>query len=385
MNTKNDDYDDYDDDDVKILTQQLHLQNVLPLSLSLSRFWRKNGPIVYCEWSVSLSPFFSSNGSKSGERKRAMNAKIAPSSSSNNEEKKETSDTTSKKETKEEKQEDYVTRKCGWMCCGLCTDEYKKKRPVGTQFSEKKERKVTDMCCLLIFIVTMVLWIAIGIFATQAGEPKRLIYGRDLTGDLCSQAPNENKNFLYYPRLNEDLLESLSELGTDWEGLQNAILTGGLDLLTKIKLTGVCVERCPFEGEVVCTRDYLESKGVTRPEELNEYNDISRCRTETMFPYTNERLCSSCWVTPLNTTEIFYRCLEIVLESRYQTERCVNPAYDPDDPDVEMSPDDPRCMTKETTKTEVERKSAYPNPVAEYLGEAVQSLGSYVVCLTSRT
>ena len=253
-----------------------------------------------------------------------------------------------------------------------------KKRPVGTQFSEKAERKVTDMCCLLIFVLTMVLWIALGIFASQAGEPKRLIYGRDLTGDLCSEAPNANKDYLYYPRLNEDLLESLSDLGTDWEGLQNAILTGGLDLLTKIKLTGVCVERCPYEGEVVCTRDYLESKGVTRPEQLSEYNDISRCRTETMYPYMNERLCSSCWVTPLNTTEVFYRCLEIVLESRYQTEKCVNPSHDPDHPDVEMSADDPRCMTKETTKTEVERKSAYPNPVAEYLGEAVQSLGSYI-------
>ena len=52
-----------------------------------------------------------------------MNAKIAPSSSSNNEEKKETSDT--KKETKEEKQEDYVTKKCGWLCCGLCREESK--------------------------------------------------------------------------------------------------------------------------------------------------------------------------------------------------------------------------------------------------------------------
>ena len=109
-----------------------------------------------------------------------MNAKIAPKS---DDKEKESTDKKEKKEEEETKKEeqDFLTRKCGWLCCGLCTDTYKQKRPVGTQFSEKTERKVTDMCCLLIFIVTMLLWIALGIFASQAGEPKRLIYGRDLT------------------------------------------------------------------------------------------------------------------------------------------------------------------------------------------------------------
>ena len=57
-----------------------------------------------------------------------MNAKIAPKSDDTE---KESTDKKEKKEEEETKKEeqDFLTRKCGWLCCGLCTDTYKKKRP----------------------------------------------------------------------------------------------------------------------------------------------------------------------------------------------------------------------------------------------------------------
>ena len=52
-----------------------------------------------------------------------MNAKIAPKS---DDKEKESTDKKEKKEEEETKKEeqDFLTRKCGWLCCGLCTDTY---------------------------------------------------------------------------------------------------------------------------------------------------------------------------------------------------------------------------------------------------------------------
>eukprot|EP00939_MAST-03C_sp_MAST-3C-sp1_P003986 g3986.t1 len=265
----------------------------------------------------------------------------------------------------------------GFLCCGLCK-KVKHERGTGSQFLEKQERKCTDCFCLVVFLLVMLLWFFVGMFAAHTGEPRKLIYGTDSTGELCSAGMNVGKDYLYYPRLNEDLLASLADLGTDWEGLQDSILTGGLDVMNKIKLTGVCVERCPYEGEVVCTRPYLEKNGAIEPSDLDNYGDVDRCKSETTFSFLNDEFCSSCWTVPLNTTHVFHRCLEIVLSKKFEDDRCVNPKYDPDRPLEPMLASDPRCLTKETTYTEIERKSAYPNPIAEYLGEAVETLGSFV-------
>lgn len=311
-----------------------------------------------------------------------LSAKVSSSNESSNTTEEEKSATTNENRDEEPKERDGKCATCvigyfGWMCCGLCSG-VKNKREVGSQFVEKRERKITDLFCLLMFAAAMLLWGAIGVISFSAGKPQSLIYGTDYTGNMCSEGVNDGKDLLYYPRLGEDLVDSMIALGTDWENIQDSVMSGGLDILTKFELTGVCVSECPVEGEIVCTRDYLELKDAATPNELSNVNDVSLCKTDVSFSLLNDELCSNCWMTALNSTEILYRCLDIVLSRKFSEEECVYPRYDPDDPGVLLSADDERCITKETTNTEVERKSAYPNPIAEYLGEAVESFGSYV-------
>lgn len=249
-------------------------------------------------------------------------------------------------------------------------------------------RKITDGFCCIIFLIFMGMWAFIALLAFVQGDPRALIYAKDAQGRLCGGDFFPAKELIYYPRLKDDLLEfALDQLGY----LSNDLLSmiANLDL-TNITLTGVCVDACPVPKEVICTYDYLEYN--PKP----SYTEVGQCYGGDVFSgidlfnlgvtipknqyfHDNAYLCSNCWNVYLNTTDIFFRCFDVIYTTNTYTEVCTlpdmrnvsisDPAY--------IAPDDNRCITKFVHDQYESEETTYDNPLAELLGTVMTSLSSF--------
>ena len=62
-----------------------------------------------------------------------------------------------------------------------------------------KERKVTDLYCLLLFaFFNLCLWTLSG-WAYQNGDPRRLTHGWDIHGEFCGTGPLSDLPYTYFP------------------------------------------------------------------------------------------------------------------------------------------------------------------------------------------
>ncbi|XP_019905474.1 choline transporter-like protein 2 isoform X2 [Esox lucius] len=61
-------------------------------------------------------------------------------------------------------------------------------------------RGCTDVLCCILFVVAIIGYFAVGILAWSQGDPRKVIYPTDSTGQFCGQAgtPLEKKPFLFY-------------------------------------------------------------------------------------------------------------------------------------------------------------------------------------------
>jgi len=212
---------------------------------------------------------------------------------------------------------------------------------------------------------------------------------------------------LYYPRLNDDLIDYAISIGTQVKDLD--VLNMDLESLLNITLLGVCVEKCPTFGTVVCTNDYELSihqeyldkhKVECDPKKDGQCKphsrDVGKCQGGELFfglvknpyYYLNTKLCTNCWVVPLNTTEIFYRCLEVIYTKDTNQEKCIWPKNEKevDGKIVPLKPgdkgyikaSDDACITKEVLDDQFATRPAYDNPVAEMLGETLMTLQGWI-------
>ncbi|XP_054996377.1 choline transporter-like protein 5 isoform X2 [Sorex araneus] len=86
----------------------------------------------------------------------------------------------------------------------------KKRKPRGRQGERKTfdpnftgpvvDRCCTDILCCLIFILFILGYILLGLFAWEHGDPRRVAYPTDSNGHFCGLkgTPNENKSILFY-------------------------------------------------------------------------------------------------------------------------------------------------------------------------------------------
>eukprot|EP01029_Cantina_marsupialis_P014267 TRINITY_DN3155_c0_g1_i1.p1 TRINITY_DN3155_c0_g1~~TRINITY_DN3155_c0_g1_i1.p1 ORF type:complete len:803 (+),score=176.36 TRINITY_DN3155_c0_g1_i1:81-2489(+) len=157
-------------------------------------------------------------------------------------------------------------------------------------------RKCTDCLFLLLFIAFWGVLVIIAMAGLDKGEPERLIYGKDYTGTVCGTAEFSDKKYVYYPKIGEDL-----DLFSS---------TGNLNPLD-IDLFGICVEECPQPDEqsIVCLHD-VKSKymdGYTSDQMKTKYLDCSK--TSMKDDSDCKQIRNGCWLVPLETSELFYRCL----------------------------------------------------------------------------
>merc|ERR1719506_1445618 len=292
-----------------------------------------------------------------------------------------------------------------------------------------KGRKCTDCYCCVLYIVFLALWVGVAGIAAHFGNVYSLVYGRDYQDNICGvynptnvykfwETPDVKwgldhktnflgKKYLYYPRLNDDLIDYAISIGTQVKDLD--VLNMDLESLLNITLLGVCVDKCPTFGTVVCTNDYelsLHQEYKDKHDKECDPNvdgqckpparDVGKCRGGELFfglvknpyYYLNQKLCTNCWVVPLNATEIFYRCLEVIYKKDTNQEKCLWPANEkevdgkivpllPTD-DGYIKASDDACITKEVLDDSYAQRPAYDNPVAEMLGDTLMTLQGWI-------
>lgn len=277
-------------------------------------------------------------------------------------------------------------------------------------------RKCTDLCCCFIFLVFLAAWGSCFLVGWHFGEPLSLIYARDYKNRLCGVNEFVNQTRTYYPRLKDDLLEYAVQTLGDLTSLDFEALLQSLDFEI-LNLTGICVESCPTVYEVVCTPDYLLTSSLPNnsqvascyggdvfdptvgvimdflgvsvvddivPSELLPFVGMDIPRNA--YFYENADMCTSCWNVLLNTTEIFFRCFDIIQTVGVSQEVCTYPdmrgvsEYLSDG--VTLNPDyvyadDNQCLTKRVVSTDTVEKPTYDNPLAELMGSTLTTLQSW--------
>jgi len=249
-----------------------------------------------------------------------------------------------------------------------------------------KGRKCTDLACILLFAVFCVGWMAIAYIGFKSGDPYRLFYGQDYEDNVCGSKNGAarltpypidytDKKLTYYPRLNEDLVK----FKNDNPELNPYDLSSlSFEKLSEIQLTGVCVETCPKQFDVVCTRAWLRSAdggGTASTDGTPPSQAVltNKCYQNWQNRASDEtKMCNHCWISLLNTTQIMFRCLEVLVEDKGAKRTCIFPEQG-----GEVEEGGACLLESQDSKTETQ-KPAYPNPVAQFLGSVGSTMGTWM-------
>jgi len=93
-----------------------------------------------------------------------------------------------------------------------------------------QKRRCTDICCLIFFLL---FWGGLGylsFLSLTVGDPYEILYGSDYMGNRCGVGSMSSKKFVYFPRIDQDIIE------------QAAIASS---MPWKLKFYGLCMEDCP--------------------------------------------------------------------------------------------------------------------------------------------
>lgn len=226
------------------------------------------------------------------------------------------------------------------------------------------KRKCTNVPCCIIFIIFWIFFIGIFIYAVAEGEQDRLWYPTDYKGDLC----RDNSSYIYYPRINDDVILFSSKYA---RGALNGSLLPDSD---DIKLFGVCMKECPKLGDIVCTDD-MDADSVDK----EKY--IQNCG---LGKFNSEDYCSKCWIVPLNTTSILHRCMYESATKRMIKQVCIEPNMvgKDEDSDDYVGPEDPRCISRQKTISDVSAELAASfNPLVDQMSTTMFYIGGWLADL----
>eukprot|EP00750_Incisomonas_marina_P010993 INCI16328.9.p1 GENE.INCI16328.9~~INCI16328.9.p1 ORF type:complete len:1224 (+),score=199.72 INCI16328.9:164-3835(+) len=264
-----------------------------------------------------------------------------------------------------------------------------------------KGRKCTDVFCCFIFVGFLAAWAACFGVGWYFGEPLSLIYARDYQDRLCGGVEFPDKNLAYYPRLKDDLLEYAMQTIGSLESLDIYSLMDNLDF-DILNLTGICMDHCPEPNEVVCTPEYLEVNPLPSLDYVaqcqggdpvvaidGDFSALVAQMTASLslfgvdipknaFFHSEAVMCTNCWPVWLNTTELFFRCFDIITTVNTVKEVCTHPDMtntSTSDPNY-IAADDVRCLTKAVADDYDTETTTYDNPLAELLGVTLSTLNS---------
>lgn len=210
------------------------------------------------------------------------------------------------------------------------------------------KRKCRDLFFTLLIILFWAGMVAIGIASRQYGEPQRLVYGSDYTGKTCGMNSNEGRKYIAYPRANnEDFVANIGK-------------TNPLDF----KFYGICLSSCPKFGDVVC--NYNVPGTFSQTDRMSCI--VNGTSTDASVPCPT--VVDNCWITPLDTSSIMYRCIPDYKVASNQTTTCSFPEGITD-------PNDPRCATVVDYRVGSVERPARSNFLFDQMNTARQTWGRW--------
>jgi choline transporter-like protein 2/4/5 len=247
-----------------------------------------------------------------------------------------------------------VGGKKGCCGCGGCASCAPAEPIVG--MAKPHQRKCRDGLCCVVFLLFWVGMITIGAIGLKYGQPGRLLYGVDYKGQTCGMGDLSSKKFTAYPRMNDDFLLNLAK-------------NSPLDY----KFYGVCVSSCPGTLSVVCN---YEDAGINSAAATNPYTQdvLLQCLTNATYSPPTGVACSSvkstCWVVPLQTSSVMYRCLPVYNTTNAQGSVCSYP------PGI-TSPSDPACLLVIDSKSGTTERPAKTSQVIDSMSTARATVGRW--------
>jgi len=154
-------------------------------------------------------------------------------------------------------------------------------RPGQNDIKDIEERRCTDVCFLVIFLVMWVGMLILGLGSYISGDPTALSYGTDYQGNRCGVGAFATKPVVWYPRMSADLVE------------QSALIAKHP---TELVLYGLCLEACPTLHTPPYVADYgwPSHPGAKQPQwpvALSTFNALNRCLPQMSY---NKSVSSFC-------------------------------------------------------------------------------------------
>ena len=239
-----------------------------------------------------------------------------------------------------------------------------------------EQRKCTDTGCCVLLLLCLALWAGVAAFVIPRADWRRIVYGSDSLGRTCGQGMWGNKTRLFFPDVKGDLLalQSLAANGTSLSSSSSTIGTEGVDIYND--LTSICVETCPMAGDVVCMDGFLEDSSLTHPPNASE---VEQCYGVNGIGTARASVCSSCWLSLFNTSDVFFHCISQPPVATSSLRRCTFPnnPENVSDP-THLEPDDDECLVISEVVTALSQSASLDvDPVSKMLSDAVSGLSGW--------
>ncbi|RHY61663.1 hypothetical protein DYB30_001469 [Aphanomyces astaci] len=247
-------------------------------------------------------------------------------------------------------------------CCGSKDDVI----PDGTGGSAPTPmRKCRDVLCCVIFFVFWLGMAVLAVVGVANGTPERLLYGTDFNGTVCGTGVFADSTFLYYPRINDDMMT------------QAAHGISPLDM----KFYGLCVPSCPSQGEYICAYTAEANLRAANPSVTTSagLNSLRAARANS----ASNRLgltTPDCWSVPLPSEVVAFRCLPMQVTLQNTTQVCVEPGDAPEyytTTNGIKTPND-KCSLKLTLTSSQTIGQANSNPIFDKLQTTGALVGRFI-------
>lgn len=181
------------------------------------------------------------------------------------------------------------------------------------------------------------------------------MYGVDYQGNVCGTGAKAGAKFTVYPRLQQDFLLNLAK-------------SSPLDYT----FYGVCVSACPGTLDNICNYNinatytpFIINQCLTNTSSINPTNYYTppaglSCAT----------VQGNCWISPIATSSVFYRCVPVYNTTNVASAMCVYP------PGV-TSASDPACVLAQSNKASTTQYPAQTNQLFDAMNTVRQTLGRY--------
>lgn len=235
-----------------------------------------------------------------------------------------------------------------------------------TEILDEKGRKPRDMCACVFLILVWIVNIAIMYRSLGTGNPARLIFGVDYTGNVCGGTTADGKVDNFQERFVEG--DNTTTNKNDADAFINPLYIGSNDstwkeyykshsvitfpqiekdflvnkqLIEGQKLPyffGICQQRCPLVGDIVCTLEAdfslcssfktetsASACGGENEAQFQVYRKLAtaKCALQKTNGTNASAVCKGCWEAKYNTYPVMKRCVPV--SSSRSEARCIYP------------------------------------------------------------